>query len=159
MLDDRFRMRADSRDSGIDVRFRNARMLPSDDRRVFFREDCRMEQWGIDTVLWIVVFVMTMWCFRLPMSIWFSPKVDWSIAMISIPFFMIFGSCGLWMYVKHCSTSRWCARSPYIFTIAWTAFFCGVASFCVSTWSLFGWWSLYIAGVLLMFLISIAPLF
>ncbi|KAJ1349189.1 hypothetical protein KIN20_004659 [Parelaphostrongylus tenuis] len=129
MVYDRFRMRAKSRDSGIDVRFRNARMSPGDDRRIFSQEDCSMEKWDIDTVLWTVVFVMMVWCFRLPVSIWFSPKVDWPIAMLSVPFFTIFGFCGLCMYVKHCSTSRWFARSPYIFTVAWTAFFLWCSQF------------------------------
>ncbi|KAK6766261.1 hypothetical protein RB195_025888 [Necator americanus] len=152
----------DSKDSGIDVRSRSHNFP----KRALCRESLKpvMEdgedpKWDVDTILWAIVFALTVWFFRLPMSIWFSKKVDWSLVTLSIGCFSIFCSCGLWMYWKYRSITRWRLLSPYIFTLAWIAFVGGVVSFSASTWLLFGWWSLYIVGVTMMFLVSIAPLF
>ncbi|CAJ0608775.1 unnamed protein product [Cylicocyclus nassatus] len=168
MTDDRFRMRVDtgctgdSKDSGIDVqsRLRNVpKRLHRRDVLKTVMEDADEAKWDIDTVLWAIVFALTVWFFRLPTSIWFSRKVNWPLATLSILCFSIFSSCGLWMYWKYRTTARWRILNPYVFAAAWIAFAAGIASFSASTWSLFGWWSLYIAGVTMMFLISIAPLF
>ncbi|KAK5968739.1 hypothetical protein GCK32_012424 [Trichostrongylus colubriformis] len=113
----------------------------------------------IDTVLWGITFALTVWFFRLPVSIWFSKKVNWALATLSVICFSIFCSCGLWLLWKYRSISRWRVLNPYFFALAWIAFAAGVVSFSASTWTLFGWWSLYIAGVTIMFLISIASIF
>lgn len=166
MLGEQFRVRVgtgctvDSKDSGIDVRSRsrNVRTSHRHEAHVSAMEDGGAAKWDIDTVLWAIVFALTVWIFRLPVSIWFSKKVDWSLVTLSIACFAIFCSCGLWMHWKYRSISRWRLLSPYLFTTAWIVFACGIASFSASTWSLFGWWSLYISVVSMMFLVSVAPL-
>ncbi|KAL6723090.1 hypothetical protein Aduo_018131 [Ancylostoma duodenale] len=60
------------------------------------------------------------------MSIWFSKKVDWTLAVLSIGCFSIFCSCGLWMYWKYRSIARWRLLNPYLFTVAWITFAAGV---------------------------------
>ncbi|VDM76050.1 unnamed protein product [Strongylus vulgaris] len=86
MADDQFRLRvdtgctADSKDSGIDVHSRLRNIPKRLHRRKLLKtvmEDADEAKWDIDTILWAVVFALTVWFFRLPTSIWFSKKVDW----------------------------------------------------------------------------------
>ncbi|CAJ0576251.1 unnamed protein product, partial [Mesorhabditis spiculigera] len=112
-----------------------------------------------DTVLWCIVFVMTVFVFRLPLSVWFSIRTDWTAVNNSLILLAIFWVLGfaVRLHQRHPKSHKLVRQRFALQTVIWLVLALAAGEFCRGTWELFHLWSLYIVGVSFMFVYSIVP--
>ncbi|VDN90233.1 unnamed protein product [Brugia pahangi] len=107
----------------------------------------------IDDILWCCTFILTVWYFELPLSLLIDVRVNWSFLSYSVLCQLCFFLIGLYL----CSNSdgnlsyEWPKIYPKLFFIAVILFLFSCIMFCLATWKLWSFWTIYIVVVTFMF--------
>ncbi|EFO21457.2 hypothetical protein LOAG_07031 [Loa loa] len=107
----------------------------------------------IDGVLWCCTFILTVWYFKLPLPLLIDVRVDWFFLSCSILCQLCFFLIGLYLCSKNNGNSadKWPIIYPKLFFLAIILFLSSCIMFCLATWNLWSFWSIYIVLVTFMF--------
>jgi hypothetical protein len=110
----------------------------------------------VDDVLWYCCFLMTILFFDLPTSLFTSWKVNWYYLRLSVLSLVALYAAAVYIRViSRCRREAATKQLPYLRILSVFLFVFSLYCFCISTWRLYQVWSLYIAFVSTMTLLSV----